>query len=247
MIEKRVIAVGFAGGVFLGVAALNATPIASAADDIKRGLLGQPSTPSAMPAQVPQRPPYDPRPDILREPSVQQPTIPTFEQFVQSVLPGQERMSLLQLQALARMYEATYGDGAPADAYIRRPTPIPRERPSADVQSPYSSPYAGLYSRYSTGRSMAGGMTYGGGRRSIDEAYGPGSASSSDVANVEPNNIPEVVPRPNVGAIEVGSGQYFAPAGPGAYVDPRDGTHYAPAGPNGVVNTRTGQFTPVHR
>jgi hypothetical protein len=49
----------------------------------------------------------------------------------------------------------------------------------------------------------------------------------------------------NTGAINVRSGQYMAPAGPGGYVDPRNGTVYAPSGPDGVVNTRTGEYSPV--
>jgi hypothetical protein len=49
----------------------------------------------------------------------------------------------------------------------------------------------------------------------------------------------------NVGAINIGSGQYMAPAGSGGYVDPRNGTFYAPSGPDGVVNTRTGEYSPV--
>jgi hypothetical protein len=49
----------------------------------------------------------------------------------------------------------------------------------------------------------------------------------------------------NVGAINIRSGQYMAPAGPDGYVDPRNGTFYAPSGPDGVVNTRTGEYSPV--
>jgi hypothetical protein len=49
----------------------------------------------------------------------------------------------------------------------------------------------------------------------------------------------------SIGAINIRSGQYMAPAGPGGYVDPRDGTVYAPSGPDGVVNTRTGEYSPV--
>jgi hypothetical protein len=49
----------------------------------------------------------------------------------------------------------------------------------------------------------------------------------------------------NSGAINIRSGQYMAPAGPGGYVDPRNGTFYAPSGPDGVVNTRTGEYSPV--
>lgn len=52
---------------------------------------------------------------------------------------------------------------------------------------------------------------------------------------------------PNIGAVDIGSGEYMAPAGPGAYVNTRNGTLYAPAGPNGVVDTRTGEFIPVKR
>lgn len=47
----------------------------------------------------------------------------------------------------------------------------------------------------------------------------------------------------NIGAINVRTGQYYAPAGAG-YVNPQDGTYYAPAGPTGVVDTRTGAFIP---
>lgn len=52
-------------------------------------------------------------------------------------------------------------------------------------------------------------------------------------------------PAPNVGAINVETERYMAPAGPGAYVDPHNGTYYAPSGQNGVVNTRTGEYSPV--
>lgn len=51
--------------------------------------------------------------------------------------------------------------------------------------------------------------------------------------------------KPNTGAINSVTGEFYAPAGPG-YVGTRDGTYYAPAGPNGVINTRTGQFVPMH-
>lgn len=70
-------------------------------------------------------------------------------------------------------------------------------------------------------------------QRASTQAYGPETADS-DGSTIN-----------NTGAINVRTGQHYAPAGPTGYVNPQDGTYYAQSGPNGVVNTRTGEYIPT--
>lgn len=68
-------------------------------------------------------------------------------------------------------------------------------------------------------------------------SYGSNPAATNTRASV-PANINNT-PR---GAIDVMSGQYYAPTA-GGVVDPRDGTFHAQTA-GGYVNTKTGQFSP---
>lgn len=260
MTDKRVIAAGFLGGVAIGIAIFTTG---------MKPALPQGGRTAAHPtlASEPEATQYPARSiafETRRQPQ-EASAMPTFNQMVAQVTASQGgKISIGQMAMLAEIYSQQYGTPPP---YRDRQFDHIRVGP---VSTP-SDPYAALRRTTPSSSSPSDDtvVTSYAGRRSTDGAYetGPAAREHSDrrliprssavsvIRNpVAPDvyfdsNAVEDVParRPNIGAIEIGSGQHFAPAGPGAYIDPRDGTYYAPAGPNGVVNTRTGAFGAVHR
>lgn len=106
----------------------------------------------------------------------------------------------------------------------------------------FTNPYAALGG--GNAQEMVGSIpTYRMGRASGQTMAGVSGQRHNSLGTM--NSFDEPPRSPNIGAINVRSGQFMAPAGPDSYVDPRNGTFYAPSGPNGVVNTRTGEYSPV--
>lgn len=231
MVDKRVIAAGFLGGVAIGVAALQANFSARTAEPVAADV-GAANAASAMPKTGTSL--ADKLADEIMAPINEAAAAPpTFEEFVAAVARDQGgKISLRQMTALAEIYSRMYGGVAPrADRSIAelRPDSVP----------PLRRPTLTFENRYTELR-RAPSLT------DLESRRG-GSADASASRRYSLTTQPSIDEVPNIGAIDIRSGEYLAPAGPGAYVSTRDGILYAPAGPNGVVDTRTGEFIPVNR
>ena len=143
-----------------------------------------------------------------------------FESIVANVARQQGgKISLNEIAALADIYGRTYG-APPAYSSSGRGTATARS---------YASPHNG----YNNSASDDGiGTTFGGAQRSVQDAYGPESASRKYMS--------DRTARPTVDSPII-----LNRAGPGQYSD-SNGDIYTQAGPNGVVNTRTGEFSPTN-
>lgn len=160
---------------------------------------------------------------------------PTFQSMADQLSKSQGGISLHQLQVLSEIYgvATTYRDRQIGGHQMNNSSAANY----GVLGAARSDPYAML--RSVSPQTMPSG--------SASRLPGSHSAIGYGQATGGIDNVFAGMAPPNIGAIEIGSGQYLAPAGPGSFVDPRNGTLYAPAGPNGVVNTRTGEFSPVNR
>lgn len=232
MVDKGVIIGGFAIGVAAGAAMLTINAQPAPINDVEV---------TATHSEI--RPPA-PEPDGAYPPSATQESQrpPSFESMVAAVAREQGgKISIIQMAMLAKIYRQQYG--VPPSYSDRQ---IGGHRTGSGSTTNYemwgiapSDPYAVLRRRSSSTKPTMPAI----GSEALTD---PSASDRYSRAPRSAGNDP-AADRTNIGAIEIGSGEYMAPAGPGAYVNTRNGTLYAPAGPNGVVDTRTGEFIPANR
>jgi hypothetical protein len=237
-IDKRVILVGFATGVALGISILGAKSSGDAAVD-SSSIATELAKPDDEHVTKPGRE-LDDDGGIVAQGLRANTDDPSFQDMLEEYAAANNgQVSLRVMAALAEMYGQVHG--VPPSLGDRS---FSGARTSMQFGSDYgragvtSDPYAML--RSMTPRSRQPSDASRSSESNSWERYQRATGGAND-------GFADAVPGapPNIGAINIGSGQYMAPAGPGAYVDPRDGTYYAPSGPNGVVNTRTGEYSPI--
>jgi len=151
------------------------------------------------------------------------------QQWAEGVLASGQPLTMREMTTLSQIvngepgqvngYPGYSGSSYASEAASSQPRPIP-------------APQAGLSSRpIARSQSTSGARLGSSEQLSLDHGPVGADQGGSSLHN-------------NAGAIDVRTGQYYAPAGTG-YVNTQNGTYYTPSGPNGVVDTRTGAFIPT--
>jgi hypothetical protein len=225
MVKARELLIMASGGVSLGLAAVVLDTSVSVPSDGQQ--YSQPTTVSLVGEQAQLEAEFHAKLDELRR--LETEASSPAQQWAEGVLASGQPLTMREMSTLSQIVNVSLGgvSGYPGYSGSNYASGAPSVAAVTGLQN-------GLPRRTVLDQPSASRAWLEREQRTSTQAYGPATVDFSD-STIN-----------NAGAIDVRSGQYYAPAGAG-YVNPQNGTYYAPSGPNGVVDTRTGAFIPTVR